>query len=96
MALFFIEEISTIFEKVNAISCKYYYHSWIHITDCLCSLLLGFTEIMFYSTKVQNSIIQLLFCIPGMSAEPKVNFRAKIIVVIKIGLLLEIDWYYYD
>ena len=29
-------------QKLSAISCKYYYYGWIHITDSSCYLLLGF------------------------------------------------------
>ena len=42
----------------------------------------------FLQRKIQNNIVESLFCIPGASAEPQVNSRVNLIVVSDIGLLL--------
>ena len=54
---------------------------------------MGFHALILYSKKTQNNIVELLFCIWGVSAENKNESRAQLIDEIEIGLLLELDWY---
>ena len=55
--------------------------------------MIGFLCLIFYSTKIWNSFVESLVCIQGASAEPKDEYRVKLIVESAIGLLLEFDWY---
>ena len=47
---------STAFQKLSAISCKYYYYCWIHITDFLCYLLSSFYALIFTAQKYRTTI----------------------------------------
>ena len=46
--------------KVSAISCKYYYYGWIHITDFSCYLLLGFHAFIFTEKTEQHCLVIIL------------------------------------
>ena len=50
----------------------------------------------FYSTKIQNNIVESLSCTPGASPEHKEDSRVKPIAESKIGLQLEFDPYSSD
>ena len=80
--------ITTPVQKRSAISRKYYYCGWIYTIDFSCYLLLGLHALIFYSTKIRNSIVESLFCISGASTEPQENSRVELIVESDIGLLL--------
>ena len=83
-------------QKISTTYFNYYYYGWIYITNFSCYLLLGFHALIFYSTKIRNNIVDSLSCMLVESAEPQENSRVKMIVVNKIGLLLEFNQYSCD
>ena len=49
---FFIGKISKVIRDLSVISFKYYYYSWICMTEFPCYLLLGSHALIFCSTKI--------------------------------------------
>ena len=93
MESFPFRENSTTYQKVSAISCKYYYYCWIHIIDFSDPyyFVLCFKTVQQKNTEKQYLVIILLY--RARYSEPQVNLRDELIVSNKFGLQLEIDRY---
>ena len=51
---------STTFLKVSAISCKYFYYGWIHITDFSFTLLLVFGALILEQKNIEQNFLVII------------------------------------